>query len=367
LFQFVIFVLSNKRIVMWSFIKSKVFYAFLLFCYISVSAHAGFVPFEGAEKIVDTGRIFIINAPTKTVAEFKALVQQVLLLKPYGKVKVNISTLADKAFHEIPAGGSPWHEYASSNPTPFKFFPDEKLAPFLPADFIKKNRELILAKAAILRQNGLEGAFLGYEPNFMPIEFFAKYPGMLGPRVDHPRRSTQKEFAPCIMVKETQQMYAGMMGELLKNVPEITTFVFKTNDAGAGVCWSDWLYSGPNGNIACKNQGAGSRMNTLLSTFKNGAQMAGKQLSIYLDESNSNYSAAEKEDIERQLPSNCYFFGRQDRSIETVGSSFGSTYPVTGLINPITFSNSVAAFFKLVTKFSAAAGGIVWRPPCTSI
>jgi hypothetical protein len=89
-------------------------------------------------------------------------------LKRHGRVEVNISTLADKSRHEIPAGGSPWHEYAACNPTPAKFFPDDMLAPFLPGEAIEKNRQLLLAKAAILRELDLGAAFCSYEPNFLP-------------------------------------------------------------------------------------------------------------------------------------------------------------------------------------------------------
>src|SRR5688500_2101640 len=159
-------------------------------------------------------KVFIINAPIRNLDEFRKLAKQALRLKPYGRVQINISTLADKSFHEIPEKGSPWHEYASNNPSPFKFFPDPKLVPFIPAEFVKKNRQLLLDKAKILRELGLEAAFFGYEPNFLPAAFFEAYPDMLGPRVDHPRRSTEKAFAPCTNVKETQEMYTGMMAEM---------------------------------------------------------------------------------------------------------------------------------------------------------
>lgn len=281
----------------------------------------------------EEGRVFIINTPVKNLDEFRSIAKQAAALKPYGKVKINIGALADKSFHEIPAKGSAWHEYASSNPTPFKFFPDAKLAPFIPAEFVKKNRQLMLDKAKILREFGLEGAFMGYEPNFMPAAFFDAYPSLLGPRVDHPRRSTEKAFAPCISVKETQQMYASMMAEMLKAVPEITTLTFKTNDAGAGICWADWLYSGPNGPSACKHFSMGERVAMLMNAYKEGAAKAGKTLSIYMDAGASNFSEAERADIEKQLPENCFFQGNNERPIVNTGGTLASMYPVTGIIN----------------------------------
>ncbi len=285
-------------------------------------------------------RVFIINAPIKNADDFRKLAKQATRLKTYGRVQLNISTLADKSFHEIPQQGSPWHEYASNNPSPFKFFPDSKLAPFLPAEFVKKNRQMLLEKAKILRELGLEAAFFGYEPNFLPAAFFEAYPQMLGPRVDHPRRSTEKAFAPCTNVWDVQEMYTNMMAEMLKNTPEISTFFFKTNDAGAGICWAHWLYTGPNGPIKCRDITMGERVNTLLKTFQDGAAKAGKKLDVFVDEASSNFSDDEKTDIQNHLPANCYFENTADHKMINVGSMVSANYPVTGIIDPVSFIQS---------------------------
>ncbi|MCR6722543.1 MAG: hypothetical protein NVV59_20120 [Chitinophagaceae bacterium] len=316
--------------------KKKIAACFFLLCSIAVIS----VSAQQKDAPAAKGRVFVINAPVTNIEDFKQLVKQAEVLKPFGTVQVSVSTLADKSWHEIPKQGSSWHEYASANPTPFKFFPDKKAEPFIPSDFIKKNRQLLLEKTKILRQNGMEAAFLGYEPNFLPAAFFDANPGMMGPRVDHPRRSTEKAFAPCIHVKETQEMYASMMAEMLKQAPEITSFGFKTNDAGAGICWADWLYSGANGPSACKDQTMGQRVKLLLETFLEGAKRAGRPLSIYVDEGSSNFSEAERRDIEANLPPNCYFRSRNDRQIINIGGTLASLYPVTGIINPIGLVNS---------------------------
>lgn len=298
----------------------------------------------------EEGRIFIINTPVKDLDEFRKLVKQAAVLKAYGKVKINVSSLADKSFHEIPAKGSSWHEYASSNPTPFKFFPDPKLAPFIPADFVKKNRDLLLAKAKILRENGMEGAFIGYEPNFMPEAFFDAYPDMLGPRIDHPRRSTEKAFAPCLSVRESQLLYTNMMAEMLKQAPEITTLSFKTNDAGAGICWADWLYTGPNGPSHCKDLSISARVNAVFNAYKEGAAKAGRELSIYMDAGSSNFTEAERTEIEAHLPENCYFLGGPSREIDNIGGTLASLYPVTGIINPVSLLNQIRSMPKNPNK-----------------
>lgn len=280
-------------------------------------------------------KIFVIHAPITNLNEFRELAKQAMRLKPYGRVEINISTLAAKGFHEIPKGRNYWYEYASNNPTPFKFFPDPKIAPFIPAEFVRENRELLIAKAKILREYGLEAAFWSYEPNFLPEAFFEANPHLRGARVDHPRRSNHPAFAPCISVEETQDMFKNMVAELLQNVPEIHTFFFKTNDAGSGICWSDWQYSGPNGPEHCKNRSMGERVEALMNTFKEGAEKSGNDISIYL--TGSMFSDDEKEDIFEHLPQGCYFQSRNSDKVSAVRSMIGGYFPVRGMIDPLAF------------------------------
>lgn len=277
-------------------------------------------------------KVFVIHAPISNISEFRELTKQAARLKPFGRVEINISNLADKSFHEIPKGRNYWYEYASYNPTPYKFFPDSRIAPFIPNDFVKKNRALLLAKAKILREFNLEGAFWSYEPNFLPKEFFEKYPSMLGPRVDHPRRGNYPAFAPCVSVDETGEMFTGMVAELLKNAPEIHTFFFKTNDAGSGVCWSDWQYAGTNGPAHCKYHSVGEQINSLMNSFKMGAKIAGEDISIYL--TGSMFSEEEKRDIFTHLPEDCHFQSHNSDEVHGINSMIVGNYPVRGLFNP---------------------------------
>ncbi len=298
----------------------------------------------GDNKTAAQERVFIIHASITDLVEFRELAKQANLLKPYGRVAINISTLADKSFHEIPEGRNFWYEYASLNPTPYKFFPDPKIAPFIPADFVKKNRQLLLAKASILRENGLEAAFWSYEPNLLPDAFFEKYPNMLGPRVDHPRRNNQPAFTPCISVAQTQEMYKNMVAELLENVPEIKTFFFKTNDAGSGICWSDWQYVGPNGPSHCKHKSTGERVALLMNSFQNGAKKSGNDISIYL--TGSMFSDEEKQDIYDHLPENCYYQSHNSDKVKAINSMVVNYFPIKGMLDPLTFLRSINSIDK---------------------
>ena len=317
------------------FIKSAFFCLFFVL-------HASYAP--GNSNKEQQEKVFVIHAPIRDLGEFRKLAEQAARLKPFGRVEINVSTLADKGFHDIPEGRNFWFEYTSYNPTPYKFFPDPKIAPFIPAEFVKRNRELLLAKAEILREYGLDAAFWSYEPNFLPEAFFEAYPHIRGARVDHPRRGNHPAFAPCVSVKETQEMFSNMVTELLENVPEIHTFFFKTNDAGSGICWSDWQYTGPNGPTHCKNHSMGERVATLMNTFKDGAEKADKDVSIYL--TGSMFSDEEKDDIFAHLPDGCHFQSYNSDKVRGISSMITSSYPVKGLLFPLDIIRSTNALAR---------------------
>lgn len=312
---------------------------FFLLAFCGSGAFASLPVDKGMTHEYGAQRVFIINAPIRGIAEFRQLVIQAARLKPYGKVEVNISALADKGFHEIPEGNNFWYEYASYNPTLFKFFPDKKIAPFIPAEFVKKNREYLLARVKILREYGLGAAFWCNEPNFLPDEFFEAYPHLRGPRVDHPRRSNHPAFSLCMDLEESREMVSEMIDELIKNVPEINTFSFKTNDAGSGICWSDWQYSGPNGPSHCRDIPMGKRVASIMNLYNEAAARAGKKISVYLAE--SMFSDEEMEDILKNLPENCYAQGTASDNSVTLGSGVSGFYPVKGLFDPVELLNRI--------------------------
>lgn len=122
------------------------------------------------------------------------------------------------------------------------------------------------------------------------------------------------------------------MAEMLKAAPEIKTFYFKTNDAGSGNCWADWLYAGPNGPGHCKAESTGERIQQLMSAMKTGAAKSNNDLAIYLShpQGSSNFSDTEREDIQNHLPENCYFRSTAANEIKSIGGDFASMYPVKG-------------------------------------
>jgi len=293
-------------------------------------------------KRFDKATKFILYVVSDNIENFKQHIKAASVLKKYGTVQINVGTLADKSFHEIPEDGNPWAEYASNNATLTKFFPESKVAAFLPADFIKKNRDLLLAKTRLLKENGMQGAVFANEPGYLSAAFFDAYPRFRGPRVDHPRRSTMACFSPCLSEPGMQEIYSSMMAAMLTAAPEIKSYFFKTNDAGSGNCWTDWLYPGPNGPDHCKNESTGQRMKNLFDALQAGAAKAGTSLDVYLSHGSSNFTDAEKTDIAKHLPQNCYFENRSDFEALNIGSDISSMYPVTGVTDVYSFLQKIS-------------------------
>lgn len=273
----------------------------------------------------------VVNTPARDLSVYRQLAMMARRLQRHGHVEVNISALAEKSQHEIPVGGNPWHEYAAFNPTPAKFFPDAMLVPFIPESFVRNNRQLLLAKAQILLEMGLGAAFWSYEPNFLPEAFFEAYPALRGPRTDHPRRSLHDAFAPCIDAPEAREMTLRMVQELARNVPALGTYFFKTNDAGPGLCWSEWQYTGANGPQACRHRSPGQRVRGLIESIQEGGRREGRELTVHFT---GNFSTAETQSITDQLPDNAYLRGMSG-DVLSIGSCADLCYPARGILDLI--------------------------------
>jgi hypothetical protein len=314
---------------MKKYLKILLIHCFIGIVTASVAGHSAFAQ-ETTRSNSDVDKIFIIYSTGEELQEFKAYAKLMARLKAFGRVDICINSPALKSTFEIPAGSCDWHEYASYNRSVAVFFPDTKIASFLPEDYVAKNRQLILSKVAVLRELGLSAAFRSNEPRYLSEAFFEKYPYLRGPRVDHPRRSVQKEFALCFHQPETIEMYRNMVNQLFKNIPEIHTLYFSMNDAGSGFCWHDWLYSGPNGPSNCRNINKSECVTTMLDIFKDGARQSGHDVDIYFK---GMFTDEEMNDLVNRLPDNCFLEGRNTPPMKSIHTMFG--YPVRGMINPL--------------------------------
>jgi hypothetical protein len=278
-----------------------------------------------------TEKVFLFKNASRDVNEFRAFAKIASRLKPYGRVQIDIGQVAERARHELPPGGSPWHEYAYNQSSLAKYFPHPKIAPHLPAEWVAKNRALLVAKAAVLRELGLEAALSSNDTHFLPESFFRQYPHLRGPRVDHPRRSKKEEFAWCVDLAETREMIEWMAAEMKRNVPEIRTVMSQNNDSGSGLCWGAALYSGANGPRHCSGRNAGVRVRDLMLAIQRGFEKGGGKVAVHFG---GNFWQNEEDVILPLLPPDGYL-SRRDRSSTGVGTLASEAYPVLGLINPL--------------------------------
>ncbi|MEA1997422.1 MAG: hypothetical protein U9N45_07270 [Gemmatimonadota bacterium] len=287
------------------------------------------------------GKTFNFLVVSRDIGQFRELAEVACALKPYGRVELNVSSVADKNWFAIPEFRSPWHEYASYNPTIFRFFPHPEIAPFIPAETVLNNQQLLRDKVAILREHGLGASFWYYGVNYLPEEFFRQHPHLRGPRVDHPRRSNQEAFAMCVDQDESLEIYRWAMAELVRNVPELGTVVFKTNDAGSGLCWAAAQYSGPNGPRHCRNRTVGERLRDYCNTLSRGAADSGGEINIMV--TSSNFWRNEENVLIPMLPDNAHY-DKRDEDFLTIATSLGEVYPARGVVNPLDVLQSMESY-----------------------
>jgi hypothetical protein len=197
-------------------------------------------------------------------------------------------------------------------------------------DYVRDNVRLLRECADVLRKHDLAAAFQTHEPFFMPEAFFAAHPRLRGARLDHPRRTCQEAFGICRDTPEGQQMLAYSMSQLMKEVPELTDLYWLTNDAGAGMCWCEHLYPGPNGPDHCRRLGTGQHVANVLAGFDRGSGDR-KQLDIIV--MHGNFTQAERQLIPHYIDRQRVFWTDFDDRVVRVGPVMED--PVLGILDPV--------------------------------
>ncbi|MBW7997849.1 MAG: hypothetical protein FVQ81_15025 [Candidatus Glassbacteria bacterium] len=296
-----------------------------------------------ARPAVAAEKTFQFNVrAARDVETFRAYAELAARMKKYGHVQIAISGIADKAWFQIPAGGSPWHQYACYVSAPWMFYPHPRLAPHFPAEWIEANRALLQAKRAVINELGLKAIFAGKNSQMLPESFFVENPHLRGPRVDHPRRSRGEAFAWCVDLPETREMIESMMAEMLRSAPEIEVFSSGTNDAGSGLCWAAAQYPGPNGPRHCMNRSAGQRVRDLVLAVLRGARAGGGQIDFRW--SNVNFWQNEMDVVLPLLPENAFIDSRDHSRMGGVGTLINEAWPFMGLIDPLSVIQSMERY-----------------------
>lgn len=138
----------------------------------------------------------------------------------------------------------------------------------------------------------MQAAVVVIDPFYLPEQAYLDHPAWRGPRCDHPRRSRDMYFSPCIDNEEVRGLYYEAMQRLCAEV-DIGFFQIITNDSGAGVCWSTGLYNGPNGPEACRKVSMADRIVGFLQVLYDAARSQGRETLIDITSDIFGYKAPE--------------------------------------------------------------------------
>lgn len=235
----------------------------------------------------------VFNCPTSSIDEFETFATEA---KKLGATHVNISQILPSRWQWELDIDDPYPNWGMPIATIFKIIVPKELAPYLPADYAKKNFETIKQRCEILKKLGLKAAFVGKEPAYLPETVFQDHPDWRGPRCEHPRRARNTYYAPCIDQPKVLEMYRNAVAELCRHAP-IEVFDFLTNDSGGGICWSVSLYPGQNGPSWCEHRSYADRVVGFLSTIQEGAGNAGLEAEVSFRYGSGYISRTEVESV----------------------------------------------------------------------
>ena len=286
---------------------------------------------QGAMRM-DSKQKVIFTCPTNSIEEFRQLAKQAAEL---GATHVSISDLPKSRWQWELDRNDPYPTWGMLVTSIFKVVVPEELKPFLPADYAKKNLQIVKERCAILKELGLKAAFFGKEPAWLPEAVYQAHPDWRGPRCEHPRRARHTYYAPCIDQPEVLAMYRKAVAELCRQAP-IEVFSLLTNDSGGGICWSVSLYPGQNGPSLCEKRSYADRVIGFMSTIQDGASDAGLQAEVSMNYGSGLISQAEVASVIPLLkPGQALNFKTRDESVPTriIGYNFydNGVGPVLGI------------------------------------
>lgn len=300
----------------------------------------------------------ILNNCDNDLRTFEAYVASAKLLKDDFDLRIVINHLHRPHWEERPDREDPYPLYFIGFPTFKDFVFHKTLSSVQHPAFVRGNVRLMRAKAAILEKHRMKGAFVGLEPIYLREVFYERFPSWRGPRVDHPRRSREPLFAPCLHMPEVQELYATMVAALVKQFPVLDTFYFPcTNDSGAGFCHYAGSYFGPNGPARCRSERAAAAVAAFHRAVLEGARRGGARAAVTLM---ANAGRAWRSEL---MPSGAHHFpsDRKEAGSFVIQSDLTCAYPVRYLSDPLRLLEEVAVLPKTGTPILA-----VWFGDCYS-
>ncbi len=257
-------------------------------------------------------------------------------------------TEVEPSLWEIDDPLDPYLNWSIVHTSMLKLFPPDILKEWVPAEYARRARELIAARAAVLKKVGLKGAAFLYDSLYWPEAVFHKYPDLRGPRVDAPHSCIHPRYAPCVDRPEVLDMYRSACRRLLElSEGVLDIIIIRTNDSGTGFCWTN-LYNGLNGPLDCKGIAHLPRISRFLNECRAGITEGGGQAKIYLG--GGSIAGYDPEYFTSTLPPQCgyYAHSRANKGGRRILSGFlskFSLFPIRGIPNPMeTFQHLAGAY-----------------------
>ncbi len=303
----------------------------------------------------------VVLAPVRDVETFGELVELVKGVSDLFDVSVEVGTLCRKHSEELTDPGDSYLDYSVNTPSLFKFIVPERLRPYLDTGFADENLALLDAKVAVLKRAGFKAAFYGNEPIYQREGVYQAFPHWPGARIDHPRRSRNPVWSPCMLNDEVQEVYRESAAGLCRRVGIMDTFMFKTNDAGSGFCHAAILYNRPNGPRGCRSAGVAPHVAALHRAVIEGAREGGSQVETFM----TNVRPGGDADLCRPLlPEGAHVLPESGEGVTArLGGGLGNTYPLRYMVDPLGFLSQLEGirrreprtiFFSLGAEYQKA-------------
>jgi len=168
-------------------------------------------------------------------------------LAAWGYTHVEVNALAYPMGLETGPKGETYPMFYTYCPALDQFVYSSLNKGLYPFYYLSANLAVLKRNAALARKYGLVPGLLSFEPRSVPEEFFARYPMLRGPRVDHPFRSFRPRYTMTLAHPRVREHYAEMMTALMREVPDLGFLSVWSNDSGSGFEHTRSLYVGRNG------------------------------------------------------------------------------------------------------------------------
>ncbi len=303
----------------------------------------------------------VVFAPVRDLDTFAKFVKVLGGLSELFDISVEVGTLTRKHGEELTDPGDSYLDYSVNTPSIFKFVVPGRLRPYLDTAFAEENLALMDAKVEVLKEVAFKAAFFGNEPVYQRERVYEAFPNWRGPRIDHPRRSRNPVWSPCLLQPEVQEVYREAVAELCRRIGIIDTFLFKTNDAGSGFCYAPILYNRPNGPRWCRPAGTPPHVAAFHRVVVEGAREAGCQVETFM----TNVRPAESAELCRPLLLEEAHLLPESAQGGTgrLAGNLSSTYPLRHMADPLGFLGQLeriksqrpqTVLFSLATEYQKA-------------